>query len=171
MKLIYVFIIIIIIILLIILIYTLKNANSCCIKYHNYLTGLWVGDPEFIKKSNLSDFKLFIGPRENKKRNGYIIMLDKNNDFILNKAISLQESSTGHTQRWSAHSANKQTDDKFNIQYLLNTDVNNVFPKQINFLVSMNNGVLTVNNNGKIYALLTKDLLASAEAIKAYASH
>jgi len=172
MKIIYI-IVIIILLLLIIIIPTVQNANNCCIKYHNYLTGMWIGDPQFIKKSNLTDLQIFIGPKEKKKRNGYIIMLDQNNNFILNQAIELQELSSSHNQRWSAHSANKKKiDDDFNI-WLLIDNLKNVFPKKLKFSISMGNGILkivgiNINGEEKTYALLTKDILASAEAIHAY---
>jgi uncharacterized integral membrane protein len=172
-SLLYVFIIVVIIIVLIILICSIKNANVSCVKYQNYLTGMWVGDAEFIKKSDLSDLRIFISPREKRKRNGYIIMLDKNEEFILNQPIELEEVNSAHNQRWSAHNANKKIDDGFNIQFNLSTDVKNSFPKKLNFLLSIIGGVLTItgqdkNGNNKVYALMTKDLIASAEAVNAY---
>ena len=165
----YFFIIAIIIILLILLITSINSANKSCSKYQNYLTGMWIGDPEFIKKSDLTDLQIFIGPKENLKRNGYVIMMYKNNKFILISAIELKEITSQHTQRWSANAENKKIkDDNFNIEYQLLTDVNNVFPKKINLNLSMSNGVLSIQSNGKIYALLIKDLIASAEAIASY---
>ena len=165
----YFFIIAIIIILLIVLITSITSANKSCSKYQNYLTGMWIGDPEFIKKSDLTDLQIFIGPKENVKRNGYIIMLDKNNEFILNSAIELKEITSQHAQRWSANTENKKIkDDHFNIEYQVLTDINNVFPKKINLNLSMGNGVLAIKANEKTYALLIKDLIASAEAIASY---
>jgi len=165
----YFFIIAIIIILLIMLITSIKSANKSCDKYQNYLTGMWIGDPEFIKKSDLTDLQIFIGPKENTKRNGYIIMLDKNNEFILNDPIELQEITSKHSQRWSANTENKKIkDDNFTITFQLLTEINNVFPKKMNFNLSIANGVLSIQSNGKVYALLTKDLIASAEAVASY---
>jgi len=163
-------IIIIVIIFLIFIICMVRSANTCCVKYQNYLTGMWIGDPEFLKKSDLSDLQIFISPKEGQKRNGYIIMLDKNKEFILNQPIELNELSSSHTQRWSAHSANKKNkNDLFNITFNLNTQVDNIFPKQLIFTLSMLNGVLSIKDNTeKIYALLTKDLITSASAIKEY---
>jgi hypothetical protein len=163
------FVIVILIIIIIIIICSVKGANSCCLKYNTYLTGMWVGDLEFIKKANLSDLQIFIAPKEQKKRNGYILMVDNNKDFILNQPIELKELSSQHSQRWSANTANKKIDDMFTIQYELSTDVKNIYPKKIIFTVSIINGVLSIKDeNGKIYALLTKDLIASASAISAY---
>jgi hypothetical protein len=55
------------------------------------------------------------------------------------------------------------------IQFQLNTDVKNIYPKKMIFILSIINGVLSIKDeNNKIYALLTKDLIASASAISAY---
>ena len=163
------FVIVILIIIIIIIICSVKNANSCCLKYNTYLSGMWIGDLEFIKKANLSDLQIFIAPKEQKKRNGYILMVDKNKDFILNQPIELVELSSQHKQRWSANTANKKIDDEFMIHFQLNTDVKNIYPKKMIFILSIINGVLTIRDeNNKIYALLTKDLIASASAISAY---
>lgn len=163
------FIVVILIILIIILICSVKGANSSCLKYNTYLTGMWVGDLEFIKKANLSDLQIFIAPKEQKKRDGYILMVDTNKEFILNQPIELKELSSQHKQRWSANSANKKIDDEFNIQFELITDVKNIYPKILYLTISMTNGVLSIKDgNNKIFALLSKDLVASAAAISAY---
>ena len=166
----YVFIIAIIIIFLIIIISMVRSANNCCVKYQNYLTGMWIGDPEFLKKSELSDLQIFISPRENQKRNGYIIMLDNNKEFILNQPIELEEYSSKHKQRWSAHSANKKnTNDLFNMNFILHTKVDDIFPKHLMFALSITNGALSISDqNGKIYSLLEKDLISSAAAVNTY---
>lgn len=167
---IYIFIIAIIIIFLIIIISMVRSADNCCIKYQNYLTGMWIGDPEFLKKADLSDLQIFISPKENKRRNGYIIMLDSTKEFILNQPIELEEYSSQHNQRWAAHSANKKNkNDLFNINFILNTQVDDIFPKQLIFALSMTNGALSISDrNGKIYSLLEKDLISSAVAINTY---
>jgi hypothetical protein len=168
--LIYVFIIAIVIIFLIIIISMVRSANNCCIKYQNYLTGMWIGDPEFLKNAELSDLQIFISPNENKKRNGYIIMLDNNKEFILNQPIELEEYSSKHNQRWSAHSANKKNaNDLFHINFILHTKINDIFPKQLIFALSITNGALSISDhNGKIYSLLEKDLISSSAAVNIY---
>lgn len=167
---IYIIITVIIIIFLILIISIVNSANKCCVKYQNYLTGMWIGDPEFLKKSDLSDLQIFISPKENQKRNGYIIMLDKNKEFLLNQPIELEELSSSHSQRWSAYGANKQVkNDLFNIEFILNSEVENIFPKHLKFTLSMGGGVLSISDkNGKLYSLLEKDLISSAAAINAY---
>jgi len=183
----------IIIILLITIIYITNGANKSCAKYHYYLTGMWIGDPEFLKKSNLTDLQFFISPKEKRGRcrirNCYIIMVDINGKFILNQPIELEEISSSHNQRWCAYGANKKIkDDVFNIEFRItnediaepNKDITepnkdiaepeifNILSKKIILSLSMINGSLIIKNNNKIYGLLEKDLISSAAAISAY---
>jgi hypothetical protein len=147
-----------------------KSANISCNKYHHYLSGMWVGDPEFLKKSNLKDLQIFLSPKNKAKRNGYIIMVNINNDIILNQPIELQEITPMHNQRWAAYNTNKKIkDDNFIINYLILSDIDTeLFPKNITMMVSMVNGTLVIKSNNNIYALCEKDLISSAAAISAY---
>ena len=172
------FFVTVIAIFLIIIIYITKGATNSCNKYHYYLTGMWSGDPEFLKKSNLQDLKLFISPRERGVRNCYIIMVDINGGFILNEPISMKEISSSHNQRWNSHSENKKIkNDSFNVEFALlgeekktfSSEVFNVFPNRFILSFSIMGGSLIIKNReGKIYALFEKDLLSSAAAINAY---
>jgi hypothetical protein len=149
-----------------------KSANISCNKYHYYLSGMWVGDPEFLKKSNLKDLQIFISPKNKIKRNGYIIMVNTNNDIILNQPIELQEVSSSHNQRWAAYNMDKKiNNDNFTINYLILNDIDtDLFPKNIILSVSIGNGTLVIksSDNDHVYALCEKDLISSAAAIAAY---
>ena len=163
------FVIIVIIILIIIVIIMKSSNSSCCTeKYNIYLTGLWVGDPEFLSQANLKDLQIFIAPKEKKLRQGYIIMTDTNGNFILNQAIEFR-----NTSQSSASKANKQKQkDKFNANYQTNIEDDSIFPKNIKLGVSMCDGTLSIHDtkSNKLYALLEKDLISSATAIEAYKS-
>jgi hypothetical protein len=147
-----------------------KSANLSCSKYHYYLSGMWVGDPEFLKKSNLKDLQIFLSPKIKKKRNGYIIMVNINGDIVLNQPIELQEITSAHNQRWAAYNMNKKIkDDNFIIDYLIASDIDtDIFPKNMSMNISIGNGTLVIKNNNNIYALCEKDLISSAAAIAAY---
>jgi len=131
---------------------------------------MWSGDPEYLKKSNLKDLQIFLSPKNKTKRNGYIIMVNTNNDIVLNQPIELQEMTSAHNQRWAAYNENKKIkNDNFNIDYLILSDINtDFFPKNITMSISMINGSLVIKNNNNIYALCEKDLISSAAAIAAY---
>jgi hypothetical protein len=131
---------------------------------------MWVGDPEFLKKSNLKDLQIFLSPKNKKKRDGYIVMINTNNDIILNQPIELQEISPAHDQRWAAYNMNKKiNNDNFTINYLISNDIDtNLFPKNITISVSMTNGTLVIKSNNNVYALCEKDLISSAAAIATY---
>lgn len=156
--------------LIICILYFTKAANVSCNKYHYYLSGMWTGDPEFLKKSNLKDLQIFLSPKIKKKRNGYIIMVNINGDIVLNQPIELNEVTSAHTQRWAAYNMDKKIkNDNFDINYLILSDINtDIFPKNITITVSISNGSLTIKNNNNIYALCEKDLISSAAAIATY---
>ena len=194
----YIIFIAIIIIIIIIFICVLNNSASICNeRYNNYLTGMWIGDPDFLKQSNLKDLQIFISPKEKKIRQGYIIMTDTNGKFIMNEPIEFKESN--NSKKWSALKANKQKNkDKFISYYnVTNTNTNaststninastsintndstntnastntNEFPKNLKFGLSMCDGTLTIHDadSNKLSALLEKDLISSAFAIEAY---
>jgi hypothetical protein len=168
------FIVIAIIVFLIICIMLFTNfANTSCKKYHYYLSGMWIGDPEFLKKSNLKDLQIFISPKENKNRSkstrsGYIIMVNTNGDILINQPIDLKEITSSHNQRWAAYNMDKKIkNDSFDIQYQILNDIED-FPKNITMSVSITNGSLVIKNNNTTYALCEKDLISSAAAIVAY---
>ena len=156
----------IVIVILIIIFCLVKSANTCIEKYNNYLTGLWIGDPDFLLSAKLQDMQLFISPKENKVRQGYIIITDINGDFILNQPIEFKEL---NSSKWNAYNSNKKNkNDKFYTNY--QTNIIKDFPKNIKIGVSMCDGTLTIHNTDLniLYALLEKDLISSAAAITAY---
>ena len=176
-------IIIAIIIVIIIIIFCVLNssASNCNERYNNYLTGIWSGDPDFLKQSNLKDLQIFIGPKEGpkenfKERQGYIIMTDMDENFIMNEPIEFKENKS--SKKWNALSANRQkTKDKYITHFTTGTNnstnnstTNSNFPKNLKFGLSMCDGTLTIHDtdSNKLSAFLEKDLIGSAAAIEAY---
>ena len=156
----------IVVIILIIIFYLINLANNCTEKYNNYLTGLWIGDPDFLSHAKLRDMQLFIAPKEKKIRQGYIIITDINGEFILNQPIEFKEL---NYSKWNAYNSNKKNkNDKFCINY--QTNITADFPKNIKIGVSMCNGTLTIHNTDSniLYAFLEKDIISSATAIEEY---
>jgi len=180
------------IIIILAIIYTVVDKTYN--KYENYLTGLWVGNAAFLKKAQLQDFQLFIAPSENGNRQGYLIITDLDNEFILNKAITIHSS-----QCWkSIISSIFQTKDDIYKKYSLNIEFDSdesksdgaksdgaksdgaksdesnsdnpkdPIPNNIKLTLSMLNGTLTLYDDKKVYAFMEKDLVASAAAIEAY---
>ena len=145
-------------------------------RYENYLGGYWIGDPGFLKKAQLKDMQLFIAPKEGGCRQGYLLMTDLDGNFISNQALEIRERSAA--QRWwtAFTSAFRTERDAYSarcveIEYDDAAEVNEPpMPETVKMTLSVLDGTLTLYDDSKVWAFLTKDLLASAAAIEAYAS-
>jgi hypothetical protein len=137
-------------------------------RYDNYLSGLWVGDPGFLRKSQLSDLQLFISPEEGGSRQGYLILTDLDGNFISNQAVEMRVKSS----IWAAlRSSFKTTADAFvlpNVALEFDDGGEPPMPISLKLSLSMIDGSLTLYDDEKVYAFMTKDMTASASAIEAY---
>ena len=164
----------IIIAIILIVIVVVGNASSS--RYENYLTGLWIGDPAFLEKAQLSDLQLFIAPVDNGCRQGYLIITDSNGEFISNQAIEICERSS--IRRWwsalrSAFRTEKDTykSCKVDIEYdAVAEGEEPPMPSTLKLSLSMIEGTLTLYDDEKVYAFMEKDLAASAAAVEAYST-
>lgn len=145
-------------------------------RYENYLSGLWVGDPGFLKKAQLRDMQLFLAPREDGCRQGYLIMTDLDGNFVSNQAFEFRERSA--VQRWwTALKAVFRTRRDAYSARCVEFEYDDVaagteppMPERMKMTLSMLDGTLTLYDGEKVYAFLEKDLAASAAAVEAYSS-
>ena len=141
-------------------------------RYEHYLAGLWVGDPAFLKKAQLRDLQLFIAPREDGRRQGYLIITNEDGEFISNQAIEVRE----RPQRWSALRAMLRTKNdayshRFKVEYdAVQEGDEPPMPEKMKMTLSILNGTLTLYDGEKIYAFMAKDFTASAAAVEAYSA-
>ena len=161
------------VVLALIVIIALVGAAAAVRRYERYLAGLWVGDPAFLKKARLRDLQLFIAPREDGCRQGYLIITDENGEFISNQAIEIRARSGG--SRWSAlrstFRAEKDayTAQRFEVEYdAVEEGEEPPMPETVKMTLSILDGTLTLYDGEKVYAFMEKDLAASAAAIEAY---
>lgn len=145
-------------------------------RYEYYLAGLWVGDPAFLKKAQLRDLQLFIAPREDGCRQGYLIITDENGEFVSNQAIEIRERSGG-SRWWSAlrstFRAEKDayTSRCFEVEYdAVKEGDEPPMPETMKMTLSILDGTLTLYDGEKVYAFMEKDHAASAAAIEAYSA-
>ncbi len=158
-----------VIVVIVVLIVCVLAGLSAARRYDRFISGMWVGDPAFLKRANLADMQLFIAPQKDGCRQGYLIMTNEHGEFIANQAFELRTSQLGHW--WGALRAS------------LGSGVDSVRIKQVEFdfdetppmpetglklAVSMVEGTLTLYDSQKVYAFLGKDSAASAAAIAAY---
>ena len=158
-------------------------------RYDNYLTGFWVGNPMFLEKAQLSDFQLFIAPREDGCRQGYLIITDADGEFISNQAIEINE--RGGAPWWAALRAAAQVKHDIYAARLLEIEYDSEgdrdseggcdaeggrgadeppMPNTLKMTLSILDGTLTLVNDGKVYAFLEKDLASSTAAVEAYSA-
>jgi hypothetical protein len=151
---------------IVIILFIITYGAVC--KYDEYLSGFWVGNSTFLKKSKLEDFQLFIAPYKNKCRQGYLIMIDENGEFVSNQVIEIKNKSNW----WDAFKSLYKKTDIYKIDHVeLKYDAEPSMPKTIKMSLSILNGTLTLYDDKKVYAFMEKDLSASAIALKAYSAY
>ena len=146
-------------------------AKTAVHRYEHYLSGLWVGDPAFLKKAQLSDLQLFIAPREKGCRQGYLIMTNEDGEFISNQAIEIHELASW----WSALQASLRvkkdtyTTRRLEIEYdAVKEGDAPPMPGSMKMTMSILDGTLTLYDGKKVYAFMEKSPAASAAAVDAY---
>lgn len=142
-------------------------------RYENYLSGYWVGDPGFMERAELKDMQLFIAPKEDGSRQGYLIMTDIHGNFVSNQAIEIKEGST--VQRWwtglkSSFATKKDIYSAKRVSIEYDDPSDSPMPTEMKMSVSILDGTLTLYDGEKVWAFLGKDTLTSAAAIEAYES-
>ena len=137
-------------------------------KYDEYLSGFWVGNSTFLNQSKLNDFQLFIAPHKNNCRQGYLIMIDENGEFISNQVIEIKNKSNW----WDAFKSLYKKNDTYKMDHVdIKYDEESSIPKKLKMSLSILNGTLTLYDSKKVYAFMEKDLSASAIALKAYSAY
>lgn len=136
-------------------------------RYETLASGLWVGDPEFLRKANLSDMQLYIAPRAGRTMQGYIIITDTNGEFIANKPFEISLNFGNPISRCvKAVKANFATDDKMTGKVRIEMDGGDIdaMPSEMRMGLSLSAGSMTLFNDEKVFAFLYKDLVASHAA-------
>jgi len=160
------FILALVVVLIIVVVLTLGVPAAR--RYKNYLSGMWIGDPGFLRKAQLSDLQLFVAPLEGGSRQGYLIMTDLDGNFISNQAVEMRV----NTSMWSAlRSSLKTTADTFvspQVAFEFDDSGEPPIPTTLKLTLSILDGSLTLYDDEKVYAFMTKDFSASTSAIEAY---
>jgi hypothetical protein len=125
------------------------GANCCRADYEEYIRGMWRGDDDFCKESDVSSMLLYLGdPRYSKGRvvrDGYLII----NNEICNQRITI-EYRMGSTA-WGALG-------KYRIRADVEYEEEAVMPeKDLQFTFDMRTGMLTIHQGEKMYGVFFKD--------------
>jgi hypothetical protein len=159
----------VIVVILIVIVLSIGGANAR--RYEKYLAGMWIGDPGFLKKAQLKDLQLFIAPREDGCRQGYLIITDMSGNFITNQAVEIRCSSLWGSALKTGFKTEKDSCKvrSFEIEYdNLARGEEPPMPTQMKMALSILDGSLTLYDDKKVYAFLEKDLAASSAALEAY---
>src|ERR1700736_5643753 len=68
--------------------YMLASSNRR--RYEALLSGMWVGDPAFLRKAGLTDMQLYFSPPSDSdrgRRQGYAILTDGSGGFVANQGF------------------------------------------------------------------------------------
>jgi hypothetical protein len=132
-----------ILLLIIIVLYWRKSAKE------QFMYGFWSADDEFLRKSDLSDMHLFIAP----DKKAFLVMTDKNGDFISNQIININTSLFTNT-------ASISYDDK----------TFDAIPGRVKLDIDSSKGTMLLYDGSKVYGCLIKDNKTSMIANNAYSA-
>jgi hypothetical protein len=136
--------IIIVVIILVVILLLSYNLNSIFV---NYLNGVWVGDSEFLKKSDLSVLILYLD-----NNTGYLTMSKTNGDIIHNDKINFEISNKLSLAPLFG-SIKKEA--------VITFEETLPFPSTLNYTLSIHDGSLILSDDDGIYAHLRRDAIAS----------
>jgi hypothetical protein len=126
----------------ILIIYMMTNIHRDA--YEKYLSGFWIGDKAFCEESDVSQMLLFIGEKENTRRQVYILITPE-----ITNQIATMKMNASTTWGWSVgkHSWNCQID--------FEEDCG--IPEKVKFHLDMINGILKIHDSKTMYGIFYKD--------------
>ena len=139
-------VVIIIVIVLIIILLLSYNLNSIFV---NYLNGIWVGDSEFLKKSDLSSMILYLNDDT-----GYMTMCKTGGEILFNDKINFKISNV--FSLGPLHGSIKKE-----AAITFDEEITLPFPNKLNYTLSIQDGSLILSDEDGIYAHLRRDAVAS----------
>lgn len=140
------------------------------------LAGYWSADSSYLEKADLSQMDLYIAPPDgasSETRQGYLLMVDSEGNFVSNQGIELVLRRSGKTWVASARSALLSDGARGPSGVRMGTahivyDDEPVMPEYLTLELDPARGTLTMYDDGQIYAFLYKDNEASADANAQY---
>ena len=147
----------------VVLIMVVAATRIAAARYDAYISGYWVGTPGFLTASNLNDFQLYIGDKKRGRRDGYLIVVDSDGEFVANSAVELR----ADLRASSALRAATRTTRDLCEGSLAVVGGESPMPKRMRIAMSIFNGSLVLRDDKKVYAILVKDPEATAAALAA----
>lgn len=134
-------------------------------EFEKFLSGVWIGESAFLKESGLAELYLYIAPREKSSRQGYLVMVDSQGEFVSNQGVEIDYACA--FKRWM--SALKSNFSSSKVDYCvpcaqITYDDSAAMPEEMSLGLDVSKGTLTLYDSEKIYAFLVKDNEVSMSA-------
>lgn len=137
-------------------------------RFDYYLSGMWVGEPAFLKRAALGDYQLFIDKpsASDRTRQGYLIIAGEDGKLISNQAIEIRMSAPlPWVALWGSRpfaARDAYTVSRADFEYDdADAGVDAPMPSRLKIALSAVDGTLTLYDDSKVYAHLMKDHIAS----------
>ena len=161
---------VLVVLILLVLCWTYKSREAVREK-DRYLTGMWIGSPEFLESSDLGSLQIFLSPVENGVRQGYLITTDADDKIITNQAFTYTPEKSGFLSNvGQAYSQAYGGQVQKTVAEFVFDDESEPFPRHMEVTVSIPNGSLTLVHDKTVYAFAFKDHAASHAAIAAWSA-
>lgn len=129
---------------------------SCIVQKKNdsFLAGIWSGDKEFLKQSELKDLQLFIAPtRDSGKLKAFLTMTDLNGDIVTAQVM------------WITNSVFSNR-----VHFIYNDATFEAIPPDATMHIDPNKGTMMIYSGGKLYGFLIKNNETSMIVNETYAN-
>ncbi len=160
-------------ILLVLVVIAAWSGRSASHRHLGWACGVWSGDPSWMREAQVSDFMLFIGPRDgsSKENQGYLRIVGDDGAVVTSQAFTLRARPPGWWRSLRAAVADRPGSDVVAIRGAFEFDEADgppPFPKQVTLSLSPMDGALAILDDKKVYAFLSKDIYASSISLQAY---
>lgn len=159
-------------VLLVVLIAVAWAGHSASRRHLGWASGVWAGDPSWMREAQVSDFVLFIGPRDRAgESQGYLRIVGDDGAVVTSQALTLRARPPGWARSLRAALARRPGADTVALRGDLEFDEADApppVPGRVTLSLSPLDGTLALLDDKKVYAFLSKDLYSSSVALQAY---
>lgn len=140
---------VIVVLVVVLIIYLFARFNTSA--YDDYLTGYWVGDPDFCEDADIDSMLVWIGPPTSgwfsQTRDCYIVMTpDRTN----------QPFTMSHSKGWASPFTNK-----YCVKAKVELEDDKFMPEDVEFDLDVHRGLLRIRDSETVYAKLYKQTYIS----------
>lgn len=148
------------VVVLLVLLVALGGRGAEC---DRAMSGFWAGEPNFLDEAGLSQFYLFLGDPDGRRRPGYLYIADADAAPVSNQAIELELPRA--PSRWlAAARSGPGRPLRVGTVRIAYDDDTAVMPEKLSMVLDPAVGTMTLYDDEKVYAFLTRDNETSLSA-------